>query len=126
MFVSIGKHAILLTGLESVVLLMMVASIIRLVRNQKLYILAPTAPCLFVFVITRFINQCIDGNTYLIYDIEYDPVSYSNSLPYTVLTIILFVSYQLCLLSMQPFLMFNRFWFMTIYFLASFVVNCIE
>ena len=60
---SIDKHAVVLTGLDSLVLLVMVASIMQLVEYQKLYILAPTALYLFEFIIARFILQCINGNT---------------------------------------------------------------
>lgn len=123
-FDELGKHAVLLVGLESLVLLMMVASIVRLVRNHNLYSLGVTALSLLVFVITRFIQQCIKGNTYILYEVVYNPVSVTNSVSLSALEITIWMSYLLCFLSMVPFLSFNRFYLMAFYCLVSVVTKC--
>ena len=105
--------------------MMAVASIIRLIKNQKLRILWPAALSLLTYVVTRFIKQCIIGNKFMIFQILYDPLSYTNSMSMTILTILLLTSFLLCYLSLIPFLLFNRFYLIAIYCFGSVAIKII-
>ena len=58
----VNEHATYFAAVDSLLLLFVVISLIRLIRNQKLSILKPTAFFLSVFAITRFIVQCLNPN----------------------------------------------------------------
>lgn len=106
-------------SINMVILALMILSMARLVICQKLKILAPATVMWTLFSIMYVADQFTNGWSYIL---GFTPFCFKSE-PVDILGLSAFLSYQIFILTMVPFLVYQKFYIQLSYFTFKFVIS---